>query len=222
MASPKPPDVVTTHTSKLSEMRRREQPANIPGFHGQNIVTSKNRWPPNLLYLDHLEQDACKRPCCWWWWWWWCCCCCRCWCWSCRCCRCWCCFRVFPHSTVAGRRPFLLSYIRCTWTHLECYANWWPDVSSTCTHLDATQLMWGGWVFVFGWGGVGWVGMLTFVALAHILNATQHDVSSTCTHLECYATWCFLPLAHISMLRNWCGGVGCLTNDLLKHQAFLD
>ena len=32
--------------------------------------------------------------------------------------------------------------------------------------------MWGGGVFVFGWGGVGWGGvggMLTFVALAHIL-----------------------------------------------------
>ena len=58
----------------------------------------------------------------------------------------------------------------------------------------------GGWVFVFGWGGVGCggvVGMLTFVALAHIFNSTQHDVSSTCIPLECYATWCFFHL-HIS------------------------
>ena len=45
-----------------------------------------------------------------------------------------------------------------------------PDVSSTCTHLDATQLMWGlGGCFWVEWGGAG--GMLTFLALVHIFNS---------------------------------------------------
>ena len=47
------------------------------------------------------------------------------------------------------------------------------------------------------------------------------NVRCTCTHFQFYTTWClfhlhtswmlrnpvFLPLAHISMLRNWCRGV---------------
>ena len=36
-----------------------------------------------------------------------------------------------------------------------------------------------------GWGGVG---LITFLALAHMLDATQHHVSCTCTHGRCYAT----------------------------------
>ena len=40
-----------------------------------------------------------------------------------------------------------------------------------------------------GWGGVG---MITFLALAHMVGATQHHVSCTCTHGWCYATSCFL------------------------------
>ena len=43
-----------------------------------------------------------------------------------------------------------------------------------------------------GWGG----GMITFLALVHMLNATQlvwvgwgdDNVPCTCTHVECYAT----------------------------------
>ena len=42
------------------------------------------------------------------------------------------------------------------------------------------------WVGVgLGWGGVG---LITFLALAHMLDATQHHVSCTCTHGRCYAT----------------------------------
>ena len=45
--------------------------------------------------------------------------------------------------------------------------------------VDATQVM--GW----GWGGVG---MITFLALAHMVGATQHHVPCTCTHGRCYAS----------------------------------
>ena len=40
--------------------------------------------------------------------------------------------------------------------------------------------MWGGGVFVFGWGGVGWGGWDVSVrcTCTH-LDATQHDVSCT-------------------------------------------
>ena len=40
---------------------------------------------------------------------------------------------------------------------------------------------------IMGWGGVGW-GMITFLALAHMVAATQHQLSCTCTHGRCYAT----------------------------------
>ena len=41
---------------------------------------------------------------------------------------------------------------------------------------------------LMGWGGVRWGGMLTFLALAHMLDATQYvNVPSTCTHVGCYA-----------------------------------
>ena len=63
--------------------------------------------------------------------------------------------------------------------------------------LVQRNMMFGGGVFVFGWGG-----MFPFVALArilmlrnmlslaleHIFTATQHDVSYTRRHLYCYAT----------------------------------
>ena len=74
-----------------------------------------------------------------------------------------------------------------------CYAT---DVSCTCTHLGATQLM--------------------FLALAHIsvlrnwcflhLHTSRcyaPDVSCTCTHLGATQLM-FLALAHISVLRTWC------------------
>ena len=41
-----------------------------------------------------------------------------------------------------------------------------------------------------------------FLALAHMVGATQHHVSCTCTHGRCYATSCFLHLHTWSVLRN--------------------
>ena len=89
--------------------------------------------------------------------------------------------------------------------------------------LVQRNMMFGGGVFVFGWGG-GWggVGMFPFVALArilmlrnmlslaleHIFTATQHDVSYTRRHLYCYATWCFLHWNTSLLLRNMMSGVG--------------
>ena len=72
-----------------------------------------------------------------------------------------------------------------------------------------------------GWGGVG---MVTFLALAHMVGATQvmgwggvgvgwggdGNVPCTCTHGRCYATSCSLNLHTWSVLRkswDW-GGVG--------------
>ena len=56
---------------------------------------------------------------------------------------------------------------------------------------------------IMGWGGggVGW-GMITFLALAHMVGATQHHLSCTCTHGRCYATSSFLYLHTWSVLRN--------------------
>ena len=66
-----------------------------------------------------------------------------------------------------------------------------------------------------GWGGVGWgwwlplnlhtwsvLRNIMFLALAHMVGATQHHVSCTCTHGRCYATSCFLHLHTWSVLRN--------------------
>ena len=89
----------------------------------------------------------------------------------------------------------------------RCYAT---DVSCTCTHLDATQLM--------------------FLALAHIsmlrnwcflpLHTSRcyaTDVSCSCTHLDATQLM-FLALAHISVLRNWCflhvHTSGCYATDV--------
>ena len=65
--------------------------------------------------------------------------------------------------------------------------------------VDATQVM--------GWGGDDNVpctcthgrcyATSCFLALAHMVGATQHHVSCTCTHGWCYATSCFLALAHM-------------------------
>ena len=43
---------------------------------------------------------------------------------------------------------------------------------------------------------------IMFLALAHMVGATQHHVSCTCTHGLCYATSCFLHLHTWSVLRN--------------------
>ena len=52
------------------------------------------------------------------------------------------------------------------------------NVLCTCTH---------GRCYATSWDGVGW-GMITFLALAHMVGATQHHLSCTCTHGRCYAT----------------------------------
>ena len=60
-----------------------------------------------------------------------------------------------------------------------------------------------------GWGGVG---LITFLALAHMLDATQHHVSCTCTHGRCYATsWGRVGVGW------WWGGVGLITFLALAH-----
>ena len=67
-----------------------------------------------------------------------------------------------------------------------------------------------------------------FLALAHMVGATQHHVSCTCTHGWCYATSCFLHMHTWSVLRNtmgwggvglgW-GGVGMITFFALAHMV---
>ena len=75
--------------------------------------------------------------------------------------------------------------VPCTCTHGRCYA------TSSFLYLHTWSLLRN----IMGWGGVGW-GMITFLALAHMVAATQHQLSCTCTHGRCYATswdgvgWC--------------------------------
>ena len=56
------------------------------------------------------------------------------------------------------------------------------NVPCTCTHVGCYA------------GGLGWGGMITFLAPAHMLDATQmvwgggdDNVPCTCTHVGCYA-----------------------------------
>ena len=56
--------------------------------------------------------------------------------------------------------------VPCTCTHVGCYTNglgWRGDdnVPCTCTHVGCYT------------NGLGWGGMITFLALAHMLDATQ-------------------------------------------------
>ena len=75
------------------------------------------------------------------------------------------------------------------------------NVPCTCTHVGC---------YARCWVGVG--GMLTFLALAHMLDATQMlgwcggdvNVPCTCTHVGCYA-------------RCWVGVGGMLTFLALAH-----
>ena len=67
--------------------------------------------------------------------------------------------------------------VPCTCTHGRCYA------TSSFLYLHTWSLLRN----IMGWGGVGW-GMITFLALAHMVAATQHQLSCTCTHGRCYAT----------------------------------
>ena len=95
-------------------------------------------------------------------------------------------------------------HLSCTCTHGRCYATSWDgvgwggvgddNVPCTCTHgrcyATSTFLYLHTWSVlrnIMGWGGVGW-GMITFLALAHMVAATQHQLSCTCTHGRCYAT----------------------------------
>ena len=102
-------------------------------------------------------------------------------------------------------------------THAGCYAchgvakggvGWGGDdvrtvfVLSLHACLDARPVM--GWV---GWGGA--VGMMTFVELAHMLDAAQLCLSCHCTHAGCYA-------CHGVARVVW-GGVGMMTFVELAH-----
>ena len=95
-------------------------------------------------------------------------------------------------------------HLSCTCTHGRCYATSWDgvgwggvgddNVPCTCTHgrryATSSFLYLHTWSLlrnIMGWGGVGW-GMITFLALAHMVAATQHQLSCTCTHGRCYAT----------------------------------
>ena len=82
--------------------------------------------------------------------------------------------------------------IPCTCTHVGCYATgqgWVGDdnIPCACTHVGCYAT------------GQGWVGggMITFLALARMLDATQlvrggwggdGNIPCTCTHVGCYAT----------------------------------
>ena len=68
----------------------------------------------------------------------------------------------------------------CTCTHGWCYA------TSCSLHLHTWSML----------------RNIMFLALAHMVGATQHHVSCTCTHGRCYATSCFLHLHTRSVLRN--------------------
>ena len=76
------------------------------------------------------------------------------------------------------------------------------DVSLGLAHMfDATE----------HWGGVGWggVGMLTFLAHAHMLDATQQDVSLGVAHMiDATQQDVSLGLAHMFDATEHWGGVG--------------
>ena len=137
--------------------------------------------------------------------------------------------------------------IPCTCTHVGCYATGqgWvgggdDNIPCTCTHVGcyATGRGWSHSLFCTHVGcyatGQGWVGggMITFLALAHMLDATQQvgddhipcfahmldatqlvrggwggddNVPCTCTHVGCYATG-----------QGWVGG-GMITFLALAH-----
>ena len=96
-------------------------------------------------------------------------------------------FLAFAHISMLRNWCFL---------HLHtsrCYAT---DVSCTCTHLGATQLM-----FL----AVAHISMLRNWCFLHLHTSRCYatDVSCTCTHLGATQLM-FLALAHISVLRSWC------------------
>ena len=100
-------------------------------------------------------------------------------------------------------------HVSCTCTHGRCYA------TSCFLHLHTWSVLRN----IMGWGGDDNVPCtcthavlrnIMFLALAHMVGATQYHVSCTCTHGWCYATSCFLHLHTWSVICNimgW-GGVG--------------
>ena len=67
----------------------------------------------------------------------------------------------------------------------------------------------------WGWGGVG---LITFLALAHMLDATQHHVSCTCTHGRCYATsWGRVGWGGADNIPCTCTHVGCYATSCFLH-----
>ena len=58
--------------------------------------------------------------------------------------------------------------VPCTGRHVGCYARWWVGVGGMLTFLALAHML---DATQDAWVGVG--GMLTFLALAHMLDATQ-------------------------------------------------
>ena len=76
--------------------------------------------------------------------------------------------------------------LSCHCTHAGCYASVSVLSLHTCWMLRNCVCL----VIAQGWGGVG---MMTFLELAHMLDATQLCLSCHFTHAGCYATvWSFL------------------------------
>ena len=69
---------------------------------------------------------------------------------------------------------------------------------------------------VMGWGGVG---MVTFLALAHMVVATQHHVPCTCTHGRCYAVAESIASITKSQLRRF--GLSKVSRDGIEHRNVL-
>ena len=114
------------------------------------------------------------------------------------------------------------SNVPCTCTHFWCYAT--GCFSLTCTHV-------GCYVIDFPWSrthvrcyasdGVGWggLGTVTFLALAHIFDATQQDVSLWLAHMLDATSLTFLGLEHMwdaTQVMGW-GGLGTVTFLALAH-----
>ena len=102
---------------------------------------------------------------------------------------------MIPFLALAHMVGATQHHVSCTCTHGWCYAtscflhlHTWlvlRNIMFLATHGRCYATSWGG--VGLGWGGVG---VITFLALAHMVGATQHHVSCTCTHGRCYATSC--------------------------------
>ena len=118
---------------------------------------------------------------------------------------------------------FYMLTIMFVWTH--CFRPWrcrWrgdDNVSCTCRHFGCFAT------------GLGWGGMITFLAIANMLDATElvwggGGWSRTCTHVGCYAIglaggwYCSLYLHRCWKLRNW-SGVRGMINCLHLHTCWM-